>query len=215
MTLTATIKTQSSVSFGYWNILATTMKTIVFVDYWNLQLTLQQEDAKALNAEPHSHRLKFDWFNLGQTLTANAEQHVGQTLQGVGLEFQEMRVYTSYNPISDGQYKRWITNTLNRRAGIRAFCLARKPKRNRSCPSCHQEISHCNHCNTEIQATQEKGVDTLFVTDLLRLGLDQTYEAAIIVTQDSDMKPAVEHLQFEGYKSDSCRDQTLWGRPKK
>lgn len=96
------------------------MKTIVFVDYWNLQLSIQQEDAKALNIDPiHTHRFQIDWFNLGQVIT---------------------------------------------------------------------------------QCAQEKGVDTLLATDLLRLGLDYTYEVAIIVSQDSDMKPAVDHLSSKGIK---------------
>lgn len=179
------------------------MKTIVFVDYWNLQLSIQQEDAKALNIDPiHTHRFQIDWFNLGQIVTQCAQDNVRQTVADFELNFQETRIYTSSNPAAQdgGSYKRWIDNVLNRQAGIRTFCLDRKPKRHQVCPACNAEISHCNHCGAPIQATQEKGVDTLLVTDLLRLGLDYTYEVAIIVSQDSDMKPAVDHLSSKGIK---------------
>ena len=40
----------------------------------------------------------------------------------------------------------------------------------------------------------------MLVTDLLSLGLDKTYDAAILASQDADMKPAVEHLSSKGIK---------------
>jgi uncharacterized LabA/DUF88 family protein len=58
----------------------------------------------------------------------------------------------------------------------------------------------CPYCQKHIKATQEKGVDTLLVTDLLRLGLDKSYDVAILVSQDADMIPAVEHLISKGIK---------------
>ena len=58
----------------------------------------------------------------------------------------------------------------------------------------------CPHCAAMINATQEKGVDTLLVTDLLRLGLDGSYDVALLVSQDSDMAPAADHLGSKGIK---------------
>lgn len=173
------------------------------MDYWNLQLTLQQEDAKQNGINPvGSHRVNIDWFGLGPWLVQKAMGQIKQEpgLQQFNLNFQETRIYTSANPNDNGAYKHWVTNTLGKRPGTRVFCADRKPKRNQICPSCNCEISACNHCSHPINATQEKGVDTLLVTDLLRLGLDQTYEVAIIASQDADMKPAIDHLSSKGIK---------------
>jgi len=179
------------------------MRTMVFVDYWNLQLSLQHEDAAAqgLNgAALQQHRFSIDWFSLGLELTnlaiANASPDPANPLP---LTFQETRIYTSTNPADQG-YKQWATRTLGSRPGVRVFCLDRKPKRNPNCPTCHQEMDVCPHCRAVINATQEKGVDTLLVTDLLRLGLDNSYDAAILVSQDADMAPAAAHLASKGIK---------------
>lgn len=177
------------------------LRTIVFIDYWNLQLSLQQEDAKSKGVPQNNHRFSIDWFNIGPWITKKAED----SLKGTGitsLSYQETRIYTSANPNDNGSFKKWVNNTLNRQPGIRTFCLDRKPKRHNNCAKCHQPIDKCpdTGCGEPINATQEKGVDTLLVTDLLCLGLDNTYDIAILISQDSDMKPAVEHLNRKGIK---------------
>ena len=40
----------------------------------------------------------------------------------------------------------------------------------------------------------EKGVDTAIVTDLIRLGIDEHYDRAILVAGDADHIPAVQFL---------------------
>ena len=176
------------------------MRTIVFIDYWNLQLSLQYEDAKVRGMQRGTHRFNVDWFNVGGWITKKAED----SLKGTGVEnrlsYQEARIYTSADPGDNGNYKKWVNNTLNRQPGIRAFCLDRKPKRHNNCAICHRPINQCPHCSEAIKATQEKGVDTLLVTDLLSLGLDGAYDIAILISQDSDMKPAVQHLSDKGIK---------------
>lgn len=177
------------------------MKTIVFVDYWNLQLSLQREDAISKSVSIQSHRFQIDWYKLGPNMTSAAQTAIQSVLApGESLDFQEIRIYTSSDPDDGGKFKHWVTRSLNHQPGVRAFCLDRKRKRHATCPNCHEEISHCTHCREEIKATQEKGVDTLLVTDLLRLGLDKTYDAAILASQDSDMEPAVDHLSSKGIK---------------
>lgn len=179
------------------------MKTIVFVDYWNLQLLLQSSEAEEkglAGAEANAHRFDIAWFSLGPILTELADRKASPTDNPLGLAFQEMRIYTSNDPNDDGKYKKFVTQTLGAKPGIFVSCLERKPKRNKTCPACHNTIDRCPHCQHAIIATQEKGVDTLLVTDLLRLGLDHTYEVAILVSQDADMCPAVEHLAYKGIK---------------
>ena len=46
-----------------------------------------------------------------------------------------------------------------------------------------------------IVQTVEKGVDTLLVTDLIRLAVSNTYDVAVIASLDADMIPAVEFVQ--------------------
>jgi len=46
----------------------------------------------------------------------------------------------------------------------------------------------------------EKGVDTLLVTDLIRLAVADAYDAAVIASSDADMVPAVEFVQTLGKK---------------
>jgi len=87
-----------------------------------------------------------------------------------------------------------------RQPGVRVHCLDRRPKQNPDCPHCYDQMNTCPNCKQAITATQEKGVDTLLVTDLLRLGLDGSYDVALLVSQDSDMAPAAEHLGTKGIK---------------
>jgi hypothetical protein len=179
------------------------MRAIVFVDYWNLQLTIQREDGKAngLNGQALAgHRFNVDWFGLGPILTQLASVHASPTPgTPLPLAFQETRIYTSVDP-ADATYKHFAANTLGRRPGIRVSCQDRRPKRNPDCAHCFQEMDVCPHCQTTLKATQEKGVDTLLVTDMLCLGLDGSYDVAILVTQDSDMAPAATHLGKKGIK---------------
>lgn len=176
------------------------MRTIVFVDYWNLQLSIQQEDAKSQTVTASAHRFNINWYQLGQWLTQKIETHLKTSNPSINLSYEETRIYTSTDPNDNGNFKRWVQNNLARQPSIRAYCLDRKPKRHQNCVHCHNPIDKCSNCTQAINATQEKGVDTLLVTDLLSLGLDKSYDLAIIVSQDSDMKPSVQHLSNKGIK---------------
>jgi hypothetical protein len=175
---------------------------MLFVDYWNLQATIQQEDGKALGlgaSALRNHKFQIDWFGLGPKLTQLAAKEASPDATPLPLVYQETRIYTSVDP-ADGTYRNWAINILGRRPGIRVSCQDRRPKRNPSCSACHALMDVCPHCAVAINATQEKGVDTLLVTDLLRLGLDGSYDVALLVSQDSDMAPAAEHLGSKGIK---------------
>lgn len=181
------------------------MRTMVFVDYWNLQVTLQREDGKLAGLQGgdlRKHRFNVDWFGLGPKLTELAATHASPIPgQKLPLNYEETRFYTSNDPKSlDDKYKRWAKNTLGGKPGIHVFCLDRKIKHNPHCPHCYTEMDMCPHCHNDIKATQEKGVDTLLVTDMLSLGLDGAYDVAILVSQDADMAPAARYLGSKGIK---------------
>lgn len=51
-----------------------------------------------------------------------------------------------------------------------------------------------------MSATEEKGVDTLIATDMIRLAWESAYDVAVLATSDSDLVPAVEFLNLKGRK---------------
>jgi len=59
---------------------------------------------------------------------------------------------------------------------------------------CRKAITDCPHCGKELRRTVEKGVDTAIVTDLIRYGMDDHYDRAILIAGDADHIPAVEFL---------------------
>ncbi len=176
------------------------MRIIVFIDYWNLQLTLNQK--MSINNKVDDYRAKIDWKNIGQTLAAEASAILG-TAQG-GYSYEGCHIYTSFNPATeDGRkFKAWTTTWLDRQPGINVQIRERRPKALPKCPICHREITHCPHsdCAKPIVATVEKGVDTLLVTDLVRLAIGNSYDAAVLASSDADMVPAVEFVHTLGKK---------------
>ncbi|MEX2230053.1 MAG: NYN domain-containing protein [Dehalococcoidia bacterium] len=48
--------------------------------------------------------------------------------------------------------------------------------------------------------TEEKGVDTAIVTDMIRLAWEDAYDIAVLVSSDRDFIPAVQFLDDRGFK---------------
>lgn len=48
--------------------------------------------------------------------------------------------------------------------------------------------------------TEEKGVDTRLVTDMIRLAWSDSYDVAVLVSSDKDFVPVVEFLESRGVK---------------
>ena len=65
-----------------------------------------------------------------------------------------------------------------------------------------QALEYCPHpdCKKEMIATEEKGVDTLIATDMIRLAWENAYDLAVLASSDSDLVPAVEFLSLKGRK---------------
>lgn len=176
------------------------MRIAVFIDYWNLQLTLNQRISK--NESVKDYRARIDWRNIGNLFTTSAGKILGNELGDVS--FEGVYIYTSFNPAnSEGKkFKKWATTWLDRQPGVNVQIRERKPKALPRCPVCHKEITHCPHdeCGEPIVATVEKGVDTLLVTDLIRLAIANSYDSAVIASSDADMVPAVAFVQTLGKK---------------
>lgn len=176
------------------------MRIAVFIDYWNLQLTLNQGLSKANGVE--DYRAKIDWQKVGQLFSQAACKVLG--VDEAALSYEGSHIYTSFNPGTEEgkKFRNWATTWLDRQPGINVQIRERKPKALPRCPICHKEISHCPHsgCGKPIVATVEKGIDTLLVTDLVRMAIGNAYDAAVIASSDADMVPAVEFVQTLGKK---------------
>jgi uncharacterized LabA/DUF88 family protein len=168
----------------------------VFVDYWNFQLTLNQREAKARSVA--DHRFHVDWKKLGPWLAEKACQAASITAHS----FEGVIIYTSYDPRTDEgkKFHRWATTSLNRQPGVTVECRERKPKAAPNCPACHMQIATCPFCQQAIRPTQEKGVDTLIATDMVRLAWEDAYDMAVLTTSDRDLIPAVEFLNLKARK---------------
>jgi uncharacterized LabA/DUF88 family protein len=170
------------------------MRIAVFVDYWNFQLTLNERLSKVKKVV--DYRSKIDWRALGPSLCASACTVLGHT---VGHSYEGTYIYTSFNPATDDgkKFKNWVTTWLDRQPGINVEIRERKAKALPRCPACHLEIAACPHtpCGKPIVATIEKGIDTLLVTDLIRLAVANSYDIAVLASSDADMIPAVDFVQ--------------------
>ena len=172
------------------------VRVMVFIDYWNFQLRLNQLEARRLGLT--DFRFKIDWRGLGPALARRACEAV-QVLDHV---FEGVTVYTSYNPSTeDGKkFRQWATTWLGRQPGVRVECRERKPKTFPRCPHCHLEIQACPTCQKTIKSTIEKGVDTLIATDMIRLAWEDAYDLAVLATSDADLIPAVDFLRLKARK---------------
>jgi hypothetical protein len=174
-------------------------RIIVFVDYWNLQLTLNEHEAR--NRGVSDYRFLVDWRGLGPWLAKKAWGLLGSSSP---YSFEGALIYASYNPKSvEGRgFHKWATTSLDRQPGVNVHCLERKPKNPPRCPSCYRVIEYCPQpdCRKKIVATVEKGVDTLIVTDMIRLAWEGAYDVAVVASSDSDLVPAVTFLGQKGRK---------------
>jgi len=181
----------------------------VFVDFWNFVLS-------ARRVEPN---FKIDWRPLGGLLTSEAGKLIDPAYHAT---FEGMNVYGSTDPSKpqDVKLRQWFTNSLDKMPGVNVLLVERQQKRSYpSCPKCNTEIKNCFSCGADMRGTEEKGVDTRIVTDLMSLAWAKAYDAAVIVSADKDFVPVAEFLQTKGLKiihgafppNGSHLSQKCWG----
>ena len=170
-------------------------RILLFIDYWNLQLTMNEKLRGVSNPDP---RFKFDWHKLPQWLIKETSDVLGEDRGN----YVGTRIYASYNPLSPGssKFKGWASTWLDRQPGIQVNLRERRIKNPPKCPSCYQQVGECPHCKGRMVGSEEKGVDTLIATEMIRLAWEDTYDVAVLVTLDADFIPAVEFLDQKGKK---------------
>lgn len=173
-----------------------TCRVRVFIDYWNVQLTLNEQESKATGQE--DVRFRVNWRDFPAWIAAKAAEIVGVT----DYSYEGAMIYVSYNPKTeaDRSFRKWLTTWLDRQPGIQVDIRERQPKAPPKCQACHQAVATCPNCGATIGGTVEKGVDTALVTDMVRLAWEDAYEVAVVVSSDRDLIPAVQYLDTKGYK---------------
>ena len=168
----------------------------VFVDYWNLQITLNQKESKITGQK--DVRFKVNWRDFPGWVANKAAEVVGVT----EFSYEGAIIYVSYNPktVIDRPFHNWLVTWLDRQPGIQVDIRERQPKAAPQCQSCHQPIESCPNCGVQVAGTVEKGVDTALVTDMIRLAWEASYEVAVVVSSDRDLVPAVQYLDSKGRK---------------
>ncbi|GAB4578750.1 MAG: NYN domain-containing protein [Anaerolineales bacterium] len=164
------------------------MKARIFIDFWNFQLTLN-------NVASSNYRV--DWKKLAPWLI-----HQTSEILGTPLSYEGANIYLSYDPggAKDIKLRDFAVNVLDRLPGIQVTLKERKARNAPTCPTCHQLIKFCPHCNSPMNRLIEKGVDTAMVTDLLKLAWENAWEIAIVISSDRDFIPAIELLDAKGYR---------------
>ncbi len=107
-------------------------------------------------------------------------------------------VYASINPASDADRRlNTFLHAMDGFAGYNVTVKQRRPASAVKCTNenCRQEIRTCPTCREPLRRTVEKGIDTALLTDLVKSAFDNTFDQAILVTEDSDFVPAVKFIQ--------------------
>ena len=161
------------------------MRVKIFIDFWNFQLAWNDYH----RAQGAQNVVRIPWNpRLYEALVSS----IDKTAIYAGTH-----VFASFDPLSkkDLQLRKFL-NVMDSFPGYDVVVKERKPLHHLRCPNdgCRLEISKCPHCGQEIRRTVEKGVDTAIVTDLIRFGIDDYYDRAILVAGDADHIPAVEFL---------------------
>ena len=154
----------------------------LFVDFWNFQISWNDHVRPDENSGyPY---VKIGWRNLPQVLIGELPSVLGPATE---MAYKGTQVYASVNPTPggpDARLKGFLHSTLGQMTGYRVHVRDRRFKSD-SCP----------HCKKPIERMVEKGVDSSIVTDLFDGAINDAYDIAVLVSNDSDFVPAIKTIQ--------------------
>ena len=170
--------------------LSTHLRIRIFVDFWNFSLSLRRVQ----------NGFKLDWRAAGKLFADEAGKLIDPDARSI---LEAIHIYGSFDPnnSNDKKLENWFSKTLNKMPGTHAELVERQQKRaHPHCPSCNTKIKDCPKCKGDMRGTEEKGVDTRIVTDMISLAWANHYDAAVIVSSDRDFIPVAKFLQSRGIK---------------
>jgi hypothetical protein len=188
---------------------ASQLRVRIFVDFWNFSLSLRD----------HDDSFRVDWKPVGNLFAKAAANLVDPSAHPV---FEGMHVYASVDPAksNDAKLRSWLTNRLDKMPGTHVVVQERQKKRGyQKCPHCQAEATTCDSCGGDLRGTEEKGVDTRIVTDMISLAWANAYDVAMLISADRDFVPVADFLQTKGIKvvhgafppKGSHLSQSCWG----
>lgn len=166
------------------------LRVRIFVDFWNFSLSLRRQEESFM----------LDWTKVPQVLVREAKALVDPDHP---VAFEGLHVYGSFDPAkpADTKFRNWFHNWLDKQPGTHVVLLERQRKKGYpKCPSCQSEATHCQSCGGDLRGTEEKGVDTRIVADMISLAWADAYDVAVLVSADRDFVPVAEFLQTKGIK---------------
>ena len=159
----------------------------LFIDFWNFQLAWNRNQRSKGRDQREA---SIPWK---ETLPKVLIEHSNPKGVYVGTH-----VYASINPesASDRNLNRFL-HAMDGFPGYNVIVKERKSASPVKCTNehCRREIINCPQCNDVLRRTVEKGIDTALLTDLIRSAFDNTFDQAILVSEDSDFIPAVRFIQ--------------------
>lgn len=160
----------------------------IFIDFWNFQLSWNEYHRKM--DPPRVSPVPIPWEEiLPKTLVGRANQK--------GL-YVGTYVYASLDPNS--KKDKGLNRFLHAMDGFPGYSVTVKERRPASpikCTNedCRKTIQDCPFCNQQLRRTVEKGIDAALLTDIIKSAFDNTFDQAILITEDSDFVPAVKFIQ--------------------
>lgn len=154
----------------------------LFIDFWNFQLSWNEHFTP--NWAKGQPRVKIGWKDVPGILVAELPTILGSVSQYM---YKGTRVYASVNPAAAGQdegLKRFLHNVLGQMTGYQVAVRDRRAK-----------TEKCDKCGHVAHGTIEKGVDSLIVSDLFEGAINNSYDVAVLFSNDSDFCPAVRTIQ--------------------
>jgi hypothetical protein len=100
--------------------------------------------------------------------------------------YKGAHVFASVDPrpgSKDEGLKRYL-HSLGQATGFQVVVRDRKPKQD-----------HCPHCQRDIDRMVEKGVDAAIVTALYEGAINNSYDVALLLSNDADHIPAIRTIQ--------------------
>ena len=146
----------------------------LYVDFWNFQLSWNAE----ISPDP-SNRIKISWRNMSQVLIGE----LGAVIGADSYQYRGTEVFASVHPDSDHGLKGFL-HWLNQNTGYQVHRRDRKAKQD-----------ECPHCKKTIQRMVEKGVDASIVTALYEGAINNSYDIAMLLSNDGDHIPAIRTIQ--------------------